>query len=398
MRIMKTNTAQKNVPDGWQDLKLASIFEFKNGLNKEKKFFGQGTPIINYVDVYGTGGLYQESILGKVDVNKSELERFNVKKGDIFFTRTSETLKEIGFSAVALGDFKDTVFSGFVLRARQKGKNLEPSYAKYCFKTPRARQEIKEKSSYTTRALTSGTLLNHVRIALPPLSEQTRIVKVLETWDKVIEVLAKKIEHKKEIKKGLMQNLLTGKIRLSGFSDEWHAEKLGNLCDIGTGKKNNQDKVADGVYPFFVRSPFVERINSYSFDGEAILVPGEGNIGKIFHYIKGKFDFHQRVYKVSDFNNGVCGRYVYYYLVKNFSKATKSDSVKATVDSLRLPTFTNFQIRLPAISEQDAIVRILDTANNEIATLEKKLSLLKDQKTHLLNNLITGIIRTPENI
>lgn len=84
---MKTNPTQKNIPDGWQALKLASVFEFKNGLNKEKKYFGHGTPIINYVDVYRGAGLYVSSVLGRVDVNKSELERFNVKKGDVFFTR-----------------------------------------------------------------------------------------------------------------------------------------------------------------------------------------------------------------------------------------------------------------------------------------------------------------------
>ncbi len=395
---MKTNRLQKNITTEWQQLKFANIFEFKNGLNKEKKFFGQGTPIINYVDVYKGGGLYQSSIIGKVKVNKSELERFNVKKGDVFFTRTSETLNEIGFTAVALDDFKDKVFSGFILRARPKENILNPHYAKYCFRTPLARQEIKEKSSYTTRALTSGTSLNHVNINLPPLHEQNRIVSVLETWDKAIEGLGKKIEIKKQIKKGLMQDLLTGKKRLSGFKDKWETKKLGELCDIGTGKKNNQDKIEDGMYPFFVRSPFIERINSYSYDGEAILIPGEGNIGKIFHYINGKFDFHQRVYKISDFKKGISGKYIYFYIFKNFSKATKSDSVKATVDSLRLPTFTNFKIEIPTLKEQENIVNVLTNADQEITVLQKKLSILNDQKKYLLNNLITGTIRTPENL
>lgn len=235
-------------------------------------------------------------------------------------------------------------------------------------------------------------------VYLPPLPEQNRIVSVLETWDKSIEKLSKKIQIKKQIKKGLMQDLLTGKKRVKGFNDKWEIKKLGDLCDIGTGKKNNQDKIESGEYPFFVRSPFIERIDSYSYDGEAILVPGEGNIGKIFHYINGKFDFHQRVYKISNFKKSVSGKYIYFYLLKNFSKATKSDSVKATVDSLRLPTFTNFRINLPSIKEQDGIVNILTTSEKEVTALENKLKMLKEQKRYLLNNLITGTIRTPEKL
>jgi type I restriction enzyme S subunit len=80
---------------------------------------------------------------------------------------------------------------------------------------------------------------------------------------------------------------------------------------VRTGRKNNQDKIEDGTYPFFVRSQHVEQINTYSYDGEAILVPGEGGIGSIFHYICGKFDYHQRVYKISDFRDDTCGKFIY---------------------------------------------------------------------------------------
>ena len=97
----------------------------------------------------------------------------------------------------------------------------------YCFKAQSARKEIMEKSSYTTRALTSSSLLNHVNINLPSISEQNRIVGVLETWDGTIEKLVEKIGVKKDIKKGLMQDLLTGKTRLPRFRDKWPDVKFG---------------------------------------------------------------------------------------------------------------------------------------------------------------------------
>ena len=78
-------------------------------------------------------------------------------------------------------------------------------------------------------------------------------------------------------------------LHLKFESKEWEVKRLGEVADIKTGKRNNQDKQEDGAFPFFVRSETVERINSYSHDCEAILIPGEGNIGSIFHYIVARF-------------------------------------------------------------------------------------------------------------
>ena len=95
------------------------------------------------------------------------------------------------------------------------------------------------------------------------------------------------------------------------FTTTWEQRKLGELSAIKTGSSDLQDAVPGGDYPFFVRSDEVERSNHYLYDGEAILVPGEGRLGEIFHYIVGKFDYHQRVYKISDFD-GIRGKFVYH--------------------------------------------------------------------------------------
>ena len=96
--------------------------------------------------------------------------------------------------------------------------------------------------------------------------------------------------------------------------DKWDVDRIKNRASITTGAKNTQDKIDDGEYPFFVRSQTVERINTYSYDGEAVLTAGDGvGTGKVFHYITGKFDFHQRVYKISDFSNTLDGRYFFFY-------------------------------------------------------------------------------------
>jgi len=154
--------------------------------------------------------------------------------------------------------------------------------------------------------------IRNIRLTLPPLPEQRRITAVLSDTDALIAAIEKLIAKKRAIKQGAMQELLTGKRRLSGFSGEWEEKKLVDVAlDIKTGKRNNEDKTENGKYPLFVRSQQIQRINEYSYNCEAILVPGEGNIGQIFHYINGKFDCHQRVYKISEFV-GVNAKYIFF--------------------------------------------------------------------------------------
>ena len=100
---------------------------------------------------------------------------------------------------------------------------------------------------------------------------------------------------------------------------DWNVDEIQNLAEITTGAKNTQDKINGGTYPFFVRSQIVEKKNSFSFDGEAILTAGDGvGTGKVFHYINGKFDYHQRVYKISNFTNRLNGYFFYKYFSNNF--------------------------------------------------------------------------------
>ena len=176
-------TPEERERRGFMTLSLGELFSFKNGLNKGKEFFGKGSPIVNFTDVYNKNRLFSSSLKGRVDVTPEEIERFNVVKGDVFFTRTSETKEDIGMASVITEDVKDCVFSGFVLRARPITSLLFPEYCSYCFSTKDFREEIVRYSSYTTRALTSGTILSKLTITVPPLDEQRRIVNILDKFE-----------------------------------------------------------------------------------------------------------------------------------------------------------------------------------------------------------------------
>ena len=110
------------------NLKLSEIFEFKNGLNKGKEFFGKGNFIVKYTDVYKNNFLFKSSLSDRVEVTENEKNNVSAKKGDVFFTRTSETREEIGFASVLLEDIEGCVFSGFLIRGRQKQERLLPKY------------------------------------------------------------------------------------------------------------------------------------------------------------------------------------------------------------------------------------------------------------------------------
>lgn len=202
------------LPERWRTATLGELFSFKNGLNKGKEHFGHGTPIVNYMDVYDHPGLRTSDLSGRVSVGKQELKNFEVRKGDVFFTRTSETLEEIGLAAVMLDEPIDTVFSGFVLRARAKTEDLDDEFKRYCFSTSEVRKAIVSKSSYTTRALTNGRLLSAVPIPLPPVAEQRAIATMLSDMDAEIAALEAKLAKTRLLKQGMMQELLTGRTRL----------------------------------------------------------------------------------------------------------------------------------------------------------------------------------------
>jgi type I restriction enzyme, S subunit len=246
---------------------------------------------------------------------------------------------------------------------------------------------------------TSGPTLSQKQVAtfkipIPSEDEQRAIATALSDVDALLAQLDQLIAKKRDLKQATMQQLLTGQTRLPGFSGAWHVKRLGDVAHIKTGGKNNQDKIEDGEYPFFVRSATIERINSYSHECEAILIPGEGGIGSIFHYINGRFDVHQRVYVISQFQPNVFGKYIYLYMSTHFGDHAMQNSVKATVDSLRLPTFQSFELNLPpTLEEQTAIATILSAMDAELATLQARRDKTHALKQGMMQELLTGRIR-----
>ena len=219
-----------------------------------------------------------------------------------------------------------------------------------------------------------------LEIQIPDKAVQDKIASSLSAVDGHLASLEELVSKYEAIKKSTVSLLLRPQ-------PTWQTKPLGDLSFIKTGTRNTQDAVKDGKYPFFVRSPIVERINTFSFDGEAVLVAGDGvGAGKVFHYVNGKHDCHQRVYRLCNFSAEVCGRYVYHVLTSRFPIYMEQRNDKASVDSLRLPTFKEFPVQYPEIDEQRKIVHAIDTCDAMLSSLAAEREKLASLKRGLLRH------------
>ena len=375
------------IPEDWNVRSLGEIATIKDGTHQTPQYQASGVPFYSVEHV--TSGDFENTKFISEQEHQFLTRSFRIEKGDILMTR-------IG----SIGECKlidwDVRASFYVSLALLKIKDASAEYiAQYSNSSAFKREiELHSLQHATPKKINLGPI-SDVKIALPQTEkEQRAIARALSDVDALLATLDQVIAKKRDLKQATMQQLLTGETRLPGFSGNWEMKHLGEIAHIKTGSRNNEDKVEDGQYPFFVRSEFVERINSYSHDCEAILVPGEGRIGDIFHYINGRFDVHQRVYAITKFSPGISGRFVYFYLSKNFGAWAMQNTVKATVDSLRLPTFQTFEMRLPpTLDEQIAIANALSDIDGELCTLENRRDKINNLKQAMMQELLTGKTR-----
>lgn len=399
------------IPENWDVPRLGDVFKFKNGLNKGKEFFGHGTPIVNYMDVYSKPGLLFCEIKGSVEVTKMELKAFDVRKGDAFFTRTSETVEEVGLSSVMLDEPANTVFSGFILRARPQDSSLDDLYKKYCFSSHAIRSQITSTSTYTTRALTNGRVLSAITIPRPPLPEQRAIAIALSDVDALLTAQDKLIAKKRDIKQAAMQQLLTGKQRLPGFSSEWEVKRLGDVADIDSDNLDS-DTPSDFTFNYIsLEDVDIGSLRNYSEQvfssapsrarrrlkaGDILVSTVRPNLQShlLFTSMQPNWvcstGFSVVRCKIQDAVSG----YVFSHIFAN--GVTKQ--IEALLTGSNYPAINGGDVRkleipLPSIEEQAAIAAVLSDMDADIAALEQQRDKTRALKQGMMQELLTGRIR-----
>lgn len=398
------------IPEHWKISKLRYLGTCQNGISAGADYFGSGFPFLSYGDVYNNR-VIPNDLSGLVQSSQTDQERYSVQKGDVFFTRTSETIEEIGIASTCITSIEAATFAGFLIRFRPNNNDLFEGFSKYYFRSDIQRKFFVSKMNLVTRASLGQDLLKDHPVFLIPLEEQQQIARFLDKKTseviKSINGLNKYISLLIEERKSLIQEAVTQGLKLgvqkkdhgiewaSQVPNHWKKIKLRYLADITTGNKDTENKVSDGKYPFFVRSQTIERIDTFSYNGEAILTAGDGAVCKIWHYINGKFDFHQRVYKVFNFKS-VLGKFLYYFMMANFIHEVLKLSAKTTVDSLRRPMFLDFPVMVPPLKEQQQIVQYIESETSridqEIAATQKEIELLGEYRQALIAEAVTGKI------
>ena len=362
---------------------LGELFDFRNGLSKGKEFFGKGTPFVRYTDVYNHRTLRKKDITALVECTEDEKERLKVSRGDVLFTRTSETAEDIGWSSVMLDDMDNCVFNGFTIKATPKTKELLPEYCAYCFSTADFRQYVTKHCAFTTRASLTGNTIAQYRMTIPPLDIQSRIVNVLDNFEKIcsdlniglpaeIEARQKQYEYYRD---KLLTFAETGNTILSRAEQSRALIKLlqyvfgyavVTLEDIAENcdsmrKPVTSGKREAGEYPYYGASGIVDYVKDYIFDGDYLLVSEDGanllaRSTPIAFSISGKnwVNNHAHVLKFGCYETR---RFVEFYLNSIDLAPYISGGAQPKLNQKNL---NRIEIPLPSQERQKYIVDILD--------------------------------------
>ncbi len=417
-----------NIPEGWSLLPASAVFKFVRTYSFSRENLVNGTNNnggignIHYGDIHST--FFAPSIdLKKVSVPMVKDPVFEpesddyLKDGDLIMADASEDYAGVGTTVSLHGLGGKKIVGGlhtFVLRDTT-GKT-DKYFRQYIFRNPKVRNALQKVASGVSVYSLSKTAVSKLLLPIPSLNEQKRIVSVLKIWSQSAEALSKKIETKKQIKKALIQNLLTGEKRLSGFKGKWRTVSLNEVCKIYDGTHQTPNYVEKGI-PFYS----VEHITSNDFQNTKyisedvyeneikkvriekgdILMTRIGSIGAVKYVdwdVKASFYVTLALMKV---NKGFDSRALSFFLTtKNFQDEVYGKTLHvAFPNKINLGDIGKCKIYLPRdISEQKAIAAILLTADKEILELKKKLHMVRAQRKYLFSNLITGAIRTPETL
>ena len=205
------------VPEHWEVRKLGALGTTINGVSNDSTYFGRGYPFVSYSDVYKNYALPVE-VEGLAKSSISERKFFSVQEGDVFFTRTSETVEEIGYTSTCLKTIPDAVFAGFLIRFRPKAGCLDKNFSKYYFRAQIHRFYFVKEMNLVIRASLSQQLLKGLLVLLPPLIEQSAIASYLnkKTFeiDNLINNCQRQISLLQERKQIIINEVVTGKVRV----------------------------------------------------------------------------------------------------------------------------------------------------------------------------------------
>jgi type I restriction enzyme S subunit len=351
----------------------------------------------------------------KVLLKKNEKEKYLLKEGDIIFGRRSLTIEGSGKCSLVGKPSTPLTFESSIIRISPDKRKLYPKYAYFYLASPHGRYQMFTITRIVAVSGVAGSDLKLYELPLPPLPEQKKIAEILSAWDRAIEQVGKLIDAKQRLKKGLMQQLLTGRMRFPEFGapvkekgklpEGWEKVRLQSLCKKQKGRKvvinNNNNNNGDGI-PYIGATSFDGNYSKFTKDTNGVLCQpsdilllwdgeyaGKTSTG---HY--GIISSTVAVLKVNT-HKGTPIFLHYVFILKN-------QQVRSIREGSGIPHIPGdflhwFKISIPSLQEQARIAAILSTCDREIELLKKKQEKLKEQKKGLMQKLLTGEVRVKVN-
>ena len=361
--------------------KLGEYGSFENIGTDKKTVEGEKlVTLLNYVDVYHHK--YIDSSIPQMIVSAPDkkIEACSVEEGDIFVTPSSETVDDIGHSSLITETISNAVYSYHIMRYRLFSKNLTLShYINYAFDTNIVKKQILKKAQGLTRFGVSKDKFASIEIPIPPLSEQERIVGILDTFTASIENLKEQIAQRRKQYEFYRDQLLD----LEG-KEGVEMKTLGEISKkISSGK--NKSKDIEGLYPVFGSTGIIAYCDEYVFDKPLILVARVGANAGYVHLSYGKYDVTDNTLFI-ELLDGVSQKYVYFNLIKEKINRYAKGGGQPLITSSVLKEII---IPVPHLAEQSRIVSILDTFEECIHNLEAQLEQREKQYEYYRNKLLT---------
>ena len=419
------------IPSDWEVKTLGELYKVHNGLSKGKQFFGHGYPFLSFSVVFNNVFI-PNKLENLVDSSKEERASYSINKGDVFITRTSETVDELGMSCVALKDYPNATYNGFCKRLRPNDVEfVNLGYLGFYLRSDFIREWFLKFSTVTTRASLKNDELLSLPLVLPPtIEEQQRIANALSDVDSLIANLEKLIAKKKNIKQGAMQQLLTGKKRLPGFAPakptykqtelgkiptDWEVKPLKKIGVFSKGAGISRDESNSGNIPAVRYGEIYTKHNDYikKFYSHISQDVADKSVkmqkGDLLFSASGetKEDIGKTIAFVDDFDAYAGGDIIIFtptetidsiymgYLL-NFPSIAKQKAMKAQGDAvvhITTDSLKKLAVCLPSPQEQTAIANVLSDMDTEISALETKLAKYRTLKTGMMQQLLTGKIR-----
>ena len=396
------------IPVDWDNKKLIQIADYVDYRGKTPQKTNNGVFLVTAKNIK-KGFIDYETSKEFVSENKymDIMSRGLPKLGDVLITT------EAPVGNVAQIDKENIALAQRVIKYRGKEDEIDNTYMKFYFLGFKFQKEILIESTGGTVQGIKGSRLHKLKVSFPKIKEQEKIAEILSTWDEAIELKEKLIEEKKEFKRGLMQKLLTGKVRFPEFTDDWTEYQLKDICKFMKGSGLSKDKLSingdikcilygelyttyseviqevksktnivegvpsqkgDVLIPASTTTTGIDLANATALEEKSVLLGGDINILRN---------------DKSLFNSSFLAHYLTH--VKKFDLASKAQGM--TIVHLYGKHLKKIQVDIPQVKEQEKIVQVLSLQDDEIEMLAEKLLQLKQQKKGLMQLLLTGIVR-----